>query len=295
MANNSIQRFLFKDHGIRGQFVQLTDSWQSMTHERHYPDVISKLLGELSLVAIIMANGLKHKGRITLQIQGSGPVNLLVVEVMDNLLIKGVAKTSQTITDETTLSELLGNGQILATLENSQTNHHFQSYVSRDAETVAECFEIFFQQSEQLQTRVFLAANENSAGGLILQKMPETAETQVSSDDDAWNRIEHLTSTISDAELTSLGCEELLHRLYHEETVELFEACEIEYHCPQDSSKIDAMLKSLGEEEVRKILEEQGEIVIHNEMCNFHARYDKAAVDELFAGRESKNTNDSIQ
>lgn len=295
MANNSIQRFLFKDHGIRGQFVQLTDSWQSMTHERHYPDVISKLLGELSLVAVIMANGLKHKGRITLQIQGSGPVNLLVVEVIDNLQIKGVAKTSQAITDETSLSELLGNGQILATMENSQTNHHFQSYVSRDAETVAECFEIFFQQSEQLETRVFLAANQNSAGGLILQKMPETAQTNESSDEDAWNRIEHLASTVNDDELMTLDSEELLHRLFHEETVELFEAREIEYHCPQDSSKIDAMLKSLGEEEVRKILEEQGEIVIHNEMCNFHARYDKAAVDKLFSGNKHETSKEPIQ
>lgn len=279
MANDLIQRFLFKDIGIRGQRIQLADAWRAMTCDRHYPPVISRLLGELSLMAIVLANGLKHKGRITLQIQGKGPVNLLVVEVTHDLKIKGVAKTSQTITHQETLDELLGDGQILATLENTQTQHHFQSYVSRDAQTIAGCFEGFFQQSEQIETRIWLAATPEFAGGLILQKMPD----ERIADEDAWNRILHLAQTVKNEELTDLDSEMLLHRLFHEETLELYEANSIDYHCPHDTSKIDAMLKSLGEQEVRKILAEQGEIVIHNEMCNFHARYDLAAVDALFA------------
>lgn len=292
MATNSIQRFLFKDHGIRGQIIQLADAWQAMTTDRHYPPVISKLLGELSLMAIMMANGLKHKGRITLQVQGKGPVNLLVVEVSDDLKIKGVAKTSQTITGQQTLDELLGDGQILATLENTQTNHHFQSYVSREAKSIAGCFEKFFKQSEQLDTRIWLSANQNLAGGLMIQKMP--GSEKATNDHDAWNRIEHLCTTLTDGELTKLSSEELLHRLFHEETVELFNATDVQYHCPHDNSKIDAMLLSLGEQEVRKILAEQGEIVIHNEMCNFHARYNEAAIDALFA-KHNESSKESLQ
>lgn len=284
MANNQIQRFIFKELGIRGQVVQLSDAWQSMTTDRHYPPVIAKLLGELSLVAVVMANGLKHKGKITLQIQGKGPVNLLVVEVTDELQIRGVAKTSEPITHQQTLDELLGDGQILATLENAQTNHHFQSFVSRDAQTVAQCFENFFKQSEQLDTRIWLAANSEFAGGLMIQKMPgESHQLENEADDDDWLRIEHFCETVKDEELTQLESTELLHRLFHEEVVELYPSEPVEYHCPHDQARIDAMLIGLGEEEVRKILEEQGEIVIHNEICNFHARYDQAAVDKLFA------------
>lgn len=293
MASNHIQRFIFKEHGIRGQFIQLNDAWQSMTLDRHYPEVISNLLGELSIIAVIMANGLKHKGKVTLQVQGSGPVNLLVVEVTNDLQLRGVAKTTQTITDQQGLNELLGDGQILATLENTQTHHHFQSYVPRTADSIASCFEEFFQQSEQLDTRLWLTANEQQAAGLVIQKMPgESHARETEEDTDAWNRIEHLCETVKDEELTQLAAEELLHRLFHEEVVEIYQPSQVEYHCPHDQSKVDNMLISLGEEEVRRLLAEQGEIIIHNEICNFHARYDEAAIDALFS---SVNSEDKIE
>ncbi|MBF6057164.1 MULTISPECIES: Hsp33 family molecular chaperone HslO [Thiomicrorhabdus] len=283
MATNSIQRFLFKEHNIRGQVIQLHDAWQQMTKDRHYPPIISQLLGELTAVSVVMANGMKHLGKITLQVQGSGPVNLLVVEVTHDLKIRGVAKTSETIDGQKTLDELLGDGQILVTMENMQTKHHFQSYVSRDGETIAECFELFFSQSEQLPSKIWLAADEQQLGGILIQKMPDSDEN----DADAWDRIVHLTDTLSDEELTTLDSETLLHRLFHEELVELFEEQTVVYECPQDRQRVDDMLRSLGEEEIRKLLEEQGEIVIHNEICNVHFRYDAKAVDELFTESHS--------
>ncbi|QKI89680.1 Hsp33 family molecular chaperone HslO [Thiomicrorhabdus xiamenensis] len=283
MAQDVIQRFLFKEHSIRGQVIQLDEAWQKMTHDRHYPEVISQLLGELTAVSVILASGLKHDGKITLQIQGKGPVNLLVVEVTHDFKLRGVAKTSQPIENQKTMDELLGNGQILVTLENNQTNSHFQSYVPREGDTVAKCFETFFQQSEQLPSRLWLAADENQLGGLLLQKMPDTDNK----DADAWDRVSHLAETVKDEELMQLPSEELLHRLFHEETVELFEGNTVVYECPQDKSRVDDMLRKLGEEEVREMLEEQGEIVIHNEICNYHIRYDAEDVDALFAKHET--------
>ncbi|WP_319379977.1 Hsp33 family molecular chaperone HslO [Thiomicrorhabdus sp.] len=283
MATNSIQRFLFKEHNIRGQVIQLHDAWQEMTKDRHYPPIISQLLGQLTAVSVVMANSMKHEGKITLQVQGSGPVNLLVVEVTHDLKIRGVAKTRETITDQNTLDDLLGDGQILVTLENMQTKHHFQSYVPRDGATIAECFELFFSQSEQLPSQLWLAADEQKLGGILIQKMPDSDDK----DADAWDRIIHLTGTLSDDELTTLDSETLLHRLFHEELVELFESQAVTYECPQDRQRVDDMLRSLGEAEVRKLLAEQGEIVIHNEICNVHFRYDAKAVDELFAEARS--------
>lgn len=279
MSNNTIQRFLFKELNIRGQVIQLNEAWQLMLKDRHYPEAIRQLLGKLTAFSVIMANGMKHTGKITLQVQGSGPITLLVVEVTHDLKIRGVAKTNETIQGQVTLDELLGDGQILVTLENSQTQHHFQSYVERTGETIEATFENFLSQSEQLPSKIWLAATDEALGGVLIQKMPESDHLDV----DGWDRIYSLTTTVTDQELTQLDAETLLHRLFHEETVELFEPQTINYECPKDEKRVTDMLKSLGEEEVRKILAEQGEILIHNDMCNFHMRLNKEDVDALFA------------
>ena len=279
MSVNAVQRFLFKELNIRGQHIQLQDSWQAMIKDRHYPQPIVKLLGELTAISVLLANGMKHQGRITMQIQGSGPITLLVVDVTHDLKIRGVAKTNREITTESTLDELLGDGQILMTLENTQTQHHFQSYVPREGDSVAQAFETYLSQSEQLPSKLWLAANEQSLGGVLIQKMPETD----GHDEDGWDRVLHIATTVKEEELTTLDSEALLHRLFHEELIELFEAEEVLYECPQDKERVTNMLLSLGEEEVRKVLEEQGEIVIHNEMCNYHLRFNKDDIDELFS------------
>ncbi|MDX1351748.1 MAG: Hsp33 family molecular chaperone HslO, partial [Thiomicrorhabdus sp.] len=173
----------------------------------------------------------------------------------------------------------LGDGQILMTLENTQTQHHFQSYVPREGDSVSQAFESYLSQSEQLPSKLWLAADEQSIGGVLIQKMPETD----GHDEDGWERVVHITTTVRDDELPRLASEELLHRLFHEELLELFNADEVQYECPQDKERVTNMLLSLGEEEVRKVLDEQGEIVIHNEMCNYHLRFNKQDIDELFA------------
>ncbi len=280
---NSIQRFLFKELNIRGQVIQLNETWHSLIKDRHYPASIRQLLGKLAAFSVIMTNGMKHKGRITLQIQGSGPITLLVVEVTHDFKIRGVAKTNETVPDEATLDALLGDGKILVTLENTQTDHNFQSYVDRVGDTIEETFENFLSQSEQLPSKIWLAATDEGLGGVLIQKMPESD----SLDADGWDRIHSLTTTVTDQELTQLDVESLLHNLFHEETVELYEPNEIVYECPEDRERVTNMLKSLGEEEVRSILEEQGEVVIHNEMCNFHMRFNSEDLDELFAEKPS--------
>ena len=280
---NAIHRFLFKDFNLRGEHVRITNAWQEMIQDRHYPAVLTQFLGELTAISVMLASGMKHRGKLTLQMTGEGPITLLVVEVTHDLKIKGVAKTKETLEENTTLDALLGSGQILVTLENEETNTFYQSYVPREGKTVAEAFETFMKQSDQLDTKLWLAANEQAAAGLLLQKMPETDQQ----DPDAWNRIIHLASTVKEEELLTLEASALLHRLFHEETIELFAPQEVAYECPHDKSRIDAMLLSLGREEVNKILEKEGEVVIHNELCNVHERYSKEAIDALFATSEN--------
>ena len=279
---DQITRFLFKELDIRGQHVQLSESWQAMLKDRHYPAPLTRLLGELTAVTVMLANGLKHEGKVTLQIQGTGPVSLLVVEADHNLHIRGMAKTREAIREDLTgMDALLGDGQLVLTLYNSVTDRHFQSFVPRHGDSVAESFEHFFSQSDQLDTKLHLAADEKACGGLLLQKMPEADQK----DADGWERVTTLAATVKEEELLTLSTEALLHRLYHEETVELYPPRAVEYDCPQDRARVLAAIKALGEEEVRNILEKEGAVVVHNELCNFHVKLDAADVDALF--RES--------
>ncbi|KDN96531.1 molecular chaperone Hsp33 [Hydrogenovibrio marinus] len=283
MLMNTIKRFLFKDLDIRGQHLQLDDVWQKMIEDRHYTPALIEVLGELTAMTIMMANGLKHPGKVIIQIQGQGPVNLLVVEATHELQIRGVAKTNRALTNESTLDELLGDGQILMTMENTLTDSLFQSYVDREGSTVTEAFEAFLTQSEQLPSKLWLAANEKGIGGVLIQQMPPSSnKTEEETDGDGWNRISMLTETLTTEELVSLDSETLLHRLFHEEVIELFEPNTVEYNCPQDPERIEMMIRSLGEADARQLLEEQGEIVVHNEMCNFHLRLTKEDIDRIF-------------
>lgn len=275
---DAIQRFLFQEHDIRGQHIHLNQAWQSMLADRHYPPVLVKLLGELTGFAALLANGLKHPGRIILQVQGQGPVNLLVVEVTHELKLKGLAKTKAPITDQLSANQLLGEGQILVTLENSLTDHLYQSYVPREGEHLIEALQSFLSQSEQLDSKLALEVSERAIGGLYLQKMPQTD----AQDEDAWDRISHLANTLKPDELLDLDTPILLTRLFHEEVVEIYEPKPVQYECVQDRQRVAAMIQSLGEEEARQILADEGEIVVFNDMCNYHERFSAADIDELF-------------
>lgn len=276
---NQLHGFLLQELDIRGQHVLLQESWREMIAERHYTPALQRLLGELTAVAVFLANGLKHDGKVTLQVQGSGPVSLLVVEATHDLAIRGMAKTREAISEEQVgMDALLGEGQLVLTLYNSVTDRHYQSFVPRHGDSVAESFEHFFSQSDQLDTRLWLAANDQAVGGLLLQKMPQADKK----DPDGWSRVVHLAETLKDEELLSLPAQELLHRLFHEETVELYPPRAVRYECPQDRERVLAAIKAMGEEAVRRILEQEGAVVVHNELCNFHVKLDAADVDALF-------------
>lgn len=284
-TSDTIQRFLFQKHPIRGQVIQLNQAWRAMIKDRHYPAPLVKLLGELTAFTALLANGLKHPGRITLQIQGSGPVNLLVVEVDHQLNLKGMAKTQSTLTDEMqSAQDLLGDGQILLTLENELNDHLYQSYVTREGDDLTASLEEFLTQSEQLESRLWLAVNDKNIGGLYLQKMPDSQSPQdhEAADADAWDRIQHLAATVKDQELLELDHTTLLTRLFHEEEVSLFEAGSVHYHCPRDRERVAKMIASLGEDEARALLAEQGEIVVYNDMCHYHERFNLDDINQIF-------------
>jgi molecular chaperone Hsp33 len=275
---NTINRFLFKDLDIRGQHLSLDDTWQDMIQNRGYGAPVRQLFGELSALAIFLANGIKHKGKLTLQIQGDGIVSLLLVEVTDDLKIRGMVRADGAIKENDSLDKILGEGQIVATLYNAQTDHSFQSLVPRNAQGLIATFEDYFSQSEQLESRLWVSSTQDSLSAMLLQKMPKADQH----DAEGWYRIGALSDTITESELISLDAESLLHRLFHEEDLQLFKAEWIDYKCEQNKERFEKIIYDLGEQDARSLLKEHGEIAIHNEICNEHLFFNKDDVDRIF-------------
>ena len=276
---NTINRFLFKDLDIRGQHLSLIDTWQDMIQNRGYSVLVRQLFGELSALAIFLANGIKHKGKLTLQVQGSGIVSLLLVEVTSDLKIRGMVRSDSTIEEDDSLDKILGEGQIVATLYNSQTDHSFQSLVPINQKGLIATFEDYFFQSEQLESRLWVSSTQENLCAMLLQKMPEADQH----DSEGWHRVGTLSDTITQDELISLDAESLLHRLFHEETLQLFNADWVGYECEQNKERFEKIIYDLGEQDARDLLKERGEIAIHNEICNEHLFFDEQDVNRIFA------------
>jgi molecular chaperone Hsp33 len=276
--SNTVQRFLCDDLDIRGAVVRLDTVWEKLMTGRDYPAPVVDLLGQISATTLLLADNLKQPGRLTIQLRGNGPVSLLVIDCTEQLNLRCMAHHAETVA-AAPAADLLGHGELLLSLDTPTMREPYQSVVPLDGQTIAEVFEHYLLQSEQLASRFFLAASPTGAAGLFLQKMPSTDQR----DPDGWARIEALAATVSPEELLGLPTEDLLTRLFHEETVRVFDARPVTNDCPPDWTKVRNMLLALGREDVYGSLKERGAIVIQDELSNHEYRFTKADIDELFS------------
>jgi molecular chaperone Hsp33 len=279
MQTDYVQRFLFEDLDIRGRLVCLTGSWQRMLDGRGYPEDITALLGHTTALNVLLGANQKGAGRVTLQVQGSGPVKLLVADCTADLKIRGMANYAPSDHKGVSERSLLGDGRLAVTLEDVKSGQVYQSLVPLEGETMQQIFEHYLSQSEQLHAFLRLYADRGALCGLLLEKLPKADER----DPDGWDRVRHLAATLTLDETRDAQPYDLLTRVFPEELMRVFRLYPVEYHCPYDEQKVKDMLLGLGREEVEAILAEQGEVVIRNEMCNHEYRFDARAVAELFA------------
>jgi molecular chaperone Hsp33 len=278
MQTDYVQRFLFENLEIRGRLVCLTAAWQRMLDGRDYPEDIASLLGHTTALNILLGANQKGAGRVTLQVQGSGPVKLLVSDCTSELRIRGMAHFERELAGKANQRDLLGDGRLSVTLEDLKSGRLYQSLVPLEGETLEQIFRHYLSQSEQLEAFLRLYAGSGALCGLLLEKLPG-ADTH---DPDGWNRITHLASTLTLDETRDAQPYDLLTRVFPEELMRVFPLYGVEYHCPYDEDKVKEMLRGLGRKEVESILTEQGEVVIRNEMCNHEYRFDARAIAELF-------------
>lgn len=273
--SDSLQRFLFENAPIRGERVHLDVSLRTVFENHDYPPLLRRTMGELCAAAVLLAATLKLDGSLILQIQGKGAIRLLVVECSGDLALRATAKWEGEL--EGSLPELVGDGHFAVTLD-QKGGQTYQGIVALEGESVAEILQNYMTRSEQLETRLWLAAEGDSASGFLLQQLPEGA----SSDADAWPRVTHLASTLTDEELMKLSTRELLHRLFHEEDLRLFDAQHVFFRCTCSREKVGQMLKMLGREEVESVLGERQTVEVHCEFCNHRYEFDSVDAAQLF-------------
>lgn len=272
-----VRGFLFEALDIRGAWVQLGSAWRDMAARRDTPQPALELLGQLAGVTTLIAANLKQPGRLTFQLRGDGAIPLLVMDCDEQLRLRGMARAAPDVVAGT-LAQLLGEGALTLTLDVADMRQPYQSHVPLQGDTLAAAFEHYLAQSEQLPTRLWLAADRDSAAGLFLQALPGAAAR----DPDGWNRVQQLAATVRPGELLGLGAIALIGRLFPEEDVRVFDPRPVTYHCPYDPAKIRAMLRGIGRAECDAILAEHGEIRVHDDICNHEYVLDAVAVAALF-------------
>ena len=278
--HDTLRRFIFDKLPVQGRHVHLDATWRAALERQAYPAPVQALLGETMAAAALLSATLKFDGKMTLQLQGTGPVHLLVVQCTSGLNLRGLARWSGEV-PALGFRELVGNGRLAMTIEQDQKTERYQSIVPLEGDTLAASLENYFVRSEQLATRLWLSAAGGSATGMLLQALPDRERD---GDADAWNRVTILGDSVKAAELEQLSAQELLHRLYHEEDVRLFESTPVAFRCQCSRERIEDTLRGLGQMEVHSILEERGKVEVDCEFCGKHYAFDTVDVESLFAG-----------
>lgn len=287
---DALTRFVFEYAPVKGGIVQLDETWKAVQSHADYPAPLKKALGELLAAAALLTANIKFEGSMVLQLHGNGPVKLIVVEATSEKTLRATAKWVGDIAENCTLGGLLGKGRFAITLDQSKAGkQNYQGIVDLQGDSVAETLTRYMQSSEQLDTRIYLAADDARVAGMFLQRMPE----QKSADADDWNRAVVLADTLKPNELLTLPPGDVLMRLFHEETLRLFAQEPLSFACTCSREKVGGMLKMLGADEVNSIIAEQGRIETHCDFCNKQYVFDAVDAAQLLSEHPAVITSDT--
>lgn len=282
-ASDRLTRFLLPRAGVRGVHVRLHDTWRQIRERAQYSAAVAELLGEAAAATALFTGHAKVEGRLSVQLRGSGALRALFAECTAAGTLRGIAQMAEVGGPVSRDLRALGDGAVLAITIENPTPHgrdptRYQGLVPIESESLAGAFEDYFRQSEQLPTRLLLAADEACAAGLMLQKLPGD-----SGDDDGWARATALFDTLGVAELLEAPGPLLLHRLFHEEDARVLAEKPLAFACSCSRERVAAVLESLGQDEARAALDGRGFAEIHCEFCGQQYRFDPGEIEALFA------------
>lgn len=276
--SDSILRFIFDATDIRGEWVQLEQSYREALTHHHYPPAVRRLTGEFLAAVALLGATLKFEGSIILQARSDGEIPLIMAEANSRQELRAIVHGAERAVSED-FQGLLGAGTLSITIDPTG-GQRYQGIVPLDGDTLAACLESYFRQSEQLPTRIWLAADGNRAGGLFLQELPGIREVEERAS--YWQHLNALAGTVRPDELLALPGETLLHRLFHQEQLQLLRSDPLRFRCSCSRSRTENMLINLGREELEQILADQGEVAVNCEFCNQLYRFEPADIAALF-------------
>ena len=279
--DDTLRRFIFEDAPVRGELVRLNATWRAVLDRNAYPEVVRNILGEYLAAAALLSGTVKYDGSLIMQIRGTGPITTLVAECTSQRTVRGLAKWVGEIKPGS-LEELTGAGNIVITIDPGPDMERYQGIVSLEGDNIAQALGHYLERSEQLKTQLWLVANDQIAVGLLLQKLPDSA-AHAGQDEDLWNRVQQLASTVTPQELLTLTPAELLRRLFNQEDLRVFEAEPMSFRCTCSRERVRNMLRALGSDEVHDIVKEQNSVSVTCEYCNQEYRFDAVDAEQIFA------------
>lgn len=295
-SNDLLHRFLFDDCDIRGEIVTLSESYREVLSHNPQPPAIHRLLGEFLAAVGLLSSTLKFDGKMILQARGDGAISTIMAECNHHNSLRGIVRLnsdvelSEELATTGNLQQLLGNGVLVITIEPqrsesfSGTIERHQGIVPMDAENLAGCLEHYFQQSEQLATRIWFASNQNHATGFLIQALPQQLITNEEDNRDKWETITALADTVKNEELLELDHPTILYRLFNEHPLRLYEPKALRFACSCSRERSANALLAIGKEEVESLLIEKGSVDIDCQFCNQHYHFAADEVRKLLGG-----------
>jgi molecular chaperone Hsp33 len=284
-----LHRFVFEHYPIRGHLVHLDAAWRALIDHREYPNAIRGALGEAVAASLLLAATIKFDGVLSLQLRGDGFVHLMLAQCTSGLGVRGLARYQEPAggpgegEPQTGINDLIGAGNLTVTLETDDGAQRYQGIVPISGARLADSLQIYFENSEQLPTRLWLYADGHGASGMLLQRLPGgAARADAAAVDDAWRRVQLIGDTLTSEELRTLTDAQILHRLFNEDDLRLFEPSPVYFRCRCSRERVAGMLQGLGEDETRAILAERGEVEVRCDFCNRAYVFDAVDVERIF-------------
>jgi molecular chaperone Hsp33 len=296
---DQVRRFVLERHPIRGHSVRLGRAWLELRAHQDYPPTVQALVGEAVAAAVLLAATLKFDGTLTLQLQGKGLVNLLVAQCTHDFKVRGMARHDPLIEKEggetAGFRSLAGEGQIVVTVESKDRGSSYQGVVPITGDSLAESLEAYFVQSEQLPTRVRLTSTPGVVAGMLVQRIAGVGGKQAPADpaafEAAWMKADHAMLALTPAQLLADDIEPRLVRMFGDDEVRVFSGHDVIHECRCSRQRVANVLRSLGIEEIRSVLAEQGAVTVTCEFCQKPYKFDPIDAEQLFADGAAKGSD----
>jgi molecular chaperone Hsp33 len=279
LAQDTLQKFLFDGHPVRGMFVRLKATVEACFSERDYAPGTKTLLSEAMCATAILTGSIKFKGRLIFQLQGDGLLRFLVSECDESFHMRALAMLDKV--EDAKFPALVGKGQLSISIDQDNQTERYQGMTAICETGLQETVEAYFSQSEQLATRLWLFSDGEQAAGLMLQQLPGELET------DFWEHVVTLAETLKAEEILNLDNTDLLHRLYHEEDIQLFEPQLVSFRCGCSLEKMQSVIVSLGESDANALIKERGLVEIKCDFCHKQYEFDAVDVASMFKTGQS--------